>query len=1062
MPKVYRSLFWKGNVMFCSKCGKSLADDARFCSGCGNPVNLEPAPVVAEPIPAPVAVEPAPVAVEPEPAPAVAEPVPAPAAAEPTPAPLPESFSEATGAQTSIAAKKKKRRLGPIIGGAAVVLVGAAAAVGYFCFSNQIMRLIKGDKEYAREIAEKSYTDYLFNGEEINLDELDYAIAENMTTALAEMSGNDTSAENAQLFAMMNSSSMSALLNKYGDSQMKMNANIEFKSLLNLVLGSNDEVGTYLDLLNGFEAVAHAQRGEAADKYTYSFNFEQDEIMQLEQYISDNISVLAVPSFFEDVFYLNREAEEFFPTEEAKRIREEITAIIEKHYPEAEFIYTDGEFTVAGTTVTGTEIKTVFSNELCRTIYNEIDDFCKNDETLRGWYDKAKNGEAAESEQENDGENEFNGELTFCNYIAPHSEIIGKTVIINNLSEEEDGSVAVSFVKGDETRLAVDTPEGGKLSFTATSDTISTALGSTDVVNTEITFVEDKDSLPLVLDLVCENPGEIVYCGEKIKTGSYTLSLSDKDKLFASYFIGNSAASDEPSGDMMEDFTGDSSTAMLMSALKGLKIKWSLTGDENKLNADFGIHSSSFIELSISAELTPYNASEEIVIPDASNGINLADEIDEKTKNRLTISASKALLEKIRDNGTLNEISEKLDLTDSLEEEIEELNRKERMLENYSGYASYSVSDARRAAEHIRDEFEAEFWDAYINLDESEIEKYPILNNGSFITDVFTIKLYYNENGVQIIDDGGFGFVDFAKLVNNSEEYRNLYCELTVDFNRAFDIRGSYYDYDNFPLLTGVCAVYTDDPNNIPSSLPNTYNYIDGVFEWGGEKNFKEDFVVGTYPSLDEGTSTYLDEQEKFDSRKEALDNYALTVGKAVTVYVRDNPELFNPIADECFSVVLDSSDWSVKIGVSSENKSSYTIANTFKNSDISDYLTEKLKNKDFGGAEIQLHFASENLIDTYSALVNEENVPEQTDDSQVVFIGAAAVEKNSGIDFLNENLPQFYDYICGYCYSWSYNSISKLPTEGKFYINETDYIPFGSWCAATNAPFGSIYDYYE
>lgn len=1029
--------------MFCSKCGKSLADDARFCSGCGNPVNLEPAPVAAEPVPAPAA----------------AEPVPAPAATEPTP--LPESFSETTGAQTTIVAKKKKRKFGPIVGGAAVVLVGAAAAVGYFCFSNQIMRLIKGDKEYAREIAEKSYTEYLFNGEEINLDELDYAIAENMTTAMAEMSGNDTSAENAQLLALMNSSSMSALLSKYGDSEMKMNANIEFKSLLNLVLAGNDEVGTYLDLLNGFEVVAHAQRGETADKYTYSFNFEQDEIMQLEQYLSDNISVLAVPSSFEDVFYLNREAEEFFPTEEAKRIREEITAIIEKHYPEAEFIYTDGEFTVAGTTVTGTEIKTVFSNELCRTIYNEIADFCKNDETLRGWYDKAK-AKSGENEPENDGENEFNSELTFCNYIAPHSEIIGKTVIINNLSEEEDGSVAVSFVKGDETRLAVDTPEGGKLSFTATSDTVSTALGSTDVVNTEITFVEDKDSLPLVLDLVCENPGEIVYCGEKIKTGSYTLSLSDKDKLFASYFIGNSAASDEPSGDMMEDFTGDSSTAMLMSALKGLKIKWSLTGDENKLNVDFGIHSSSFIELSISAELTPYNASEEIVIPDASNGINLADEIDENTKNRLTISASKALLEKIRGNSTLNEISEKLDLTDDLEEEIEELDRKERMLEKYSGYASYSVSDAQIAAEHIHDEFESEFWDAYINLDESEIEKYPILNSSKITTDVFTIKLYYNENGVQIIDDGGFGFVDFAKLVNGSEVYRNLYCELTVDFNHALEKYENYYDYDSIPILTGVCAVYTDDPNNIPSSLPNTYNYIDGVFEWGGEKNFKEDFVVGTYPSLDEGTSTYLDEQEKFDSRKETLDNYALTVGKTVTVYVRDNRELFDSIADECFSVVLDSSDWSVKIGVNSENKSSYTIANTFKKSGISDYLTEKLKNKDFGGAEIQLHFASENLIDTYSALVNEENVPEQTNDSQVVFIGAAAVEKNSGIDFLNENLPQFYDYICGYCYSWSYNSISKLPTEGKFYINETDYIPFGSWCAATNAPFGSIYDYYE
>ena len=65
-------LFVQGgdSVMFCSNCGKELADGAKFCGGCGKPVNVvpvAPAPEAAvaqesvapvQPVAAPVTEEP--------------------------------------------------------------------------------------------------------------------------------------------------------------------------------------------------------------------------------------------------------------------------------------------------------------------------------------------------------------------------------------------------------------------------------------------------------------------------------------------------------------------------------------------------------------------------------------------------------------------------------------------------------------------------------------------------------------------------------------------------------------------------------------------------------------------------------------------------------------------------------------------------------------------------------------------------------------------------------------------------------------------------------------------
>ena len=105
---------------FCPNCGKQLAEGARFCASCGAATEAPAAPVAA---PAPVA-EPAPA---PQPAP-VAEPVPAPQPApqpvyQPAPQPV---YQPVYQAPVATAAPKKKSKVGLII----AVVVIALALVG--------------------------------------------------------------------------------------------------------------------------------------------------------------------------------------------------------------------------------------------------------------------------------------------------------------------------------------------------------------------------------------------------------------------------------------------------------------------------------------------------------------------------------------------------------------------------------------------------------------------------------------------------------------------------------------------------------------------------------------------------------------------------------------------------------------------------------------------------------------------------------------------------------------------------------------------------------------------
>lgn len=1105
--------------MFCKNCGKRLGEDAKFCGGCGTPVStptenstiqseptqetaqLEPVQETIQPEPVQETVQPEPTqeTVQPEPMQETAQPIsevisqmkgeqkePAPAA-EPTAETtqsaaetvtdvpensLPKSFSEAVGEQAAAAPKKKKRgKVGLIIGSSAVILAGAAAAVGYFCFSNQILRLIKGDAGYAKEIALKSYSDYILGGEEFDFGAVDSAVASRIETALSMENAAEAGYQNREIISFLNNTtSLDSILEMYGSSEIKITADIEFYSFLKAILAGNDSADEYLDALRSASLISCVQSGENGNKYTYTAKFKDTDIFRAEQYRSDEFSALAIPDLCDYTFYISSENGEksvTIPREEITRIRNEMYKILDEAYSSAEFTYTDGEFTVAGTQVKGTEVKTVFSDELCSDILKKWGDFLKNDEFMRNFYVSASGGKISEYEDLfTDKAAEANMQIAVCNYIAPHTEIIGKTIVITDTENGKNLAIGIVNNKG-ESRIIADIPDGGQLSVISTTDEDVLIKDASETVRSEITFIEEKDGKPLVLDLLCENPEKITYCGKTLRAGSYTLSISDKDEMISSLLTSPRYGSDDITGNMMSLSDAGNSSAIIKEALKCAKISWSISGGENSLSTAFSVNIESMLSLRFNAELTPYSAGEAFEMPDISGEkcIDLAEETDEKTLNAVRLNISEKMLEMIDSNDVLRDIAEKTGLSDSLQKTIDEMKRGEKMLEHYSGYTQDSQYDANRYARDIFENFSRQFWKDGNDLSASDIERYPALSDDKLFTEPRTIKLYNGEQGVEIIDDAGLGFINFENVIKESgaSDSKNMYIELTFDIDHALSNYTISYDDDfmNIPVLTGVCAVYTDDPNDLPAVLPDTYNYIDGLFEWDGEEGCKDDFVVGTYPLLSEGVSTAREEEEKFTKEKEKLDNDALNISKAVQLFMRQNAGVFETENANAFSLELRAGTWEILGCYDEYMYEDDEIKMLAEKSGLSEYLSDFSRLSSISGVRVQLLFGRDSYFESYDYYDYEnENYDErQESESEMKLIGVAVINAAENVIFSDYYVPSYYDYVYGYS-SFNNYYTSASPTAGKLYIDDSYSIPFGSWCSSTGTALSAGYEY--
>ncbi len=259
--------------MFCPKCGKQLRDGAKFCGGCGNPINAPAAPVVAAPVvetpaPAPVVapVVEAPVAETPAvetPAvetpvvetPVVETPAPAPMAAPVEEAPTPAPVAAPVAAPAPKKAKKKGK--GVLIAIIVVVLLAGLGVGGWFLWQEH-----QNSEAYAQAealIAEKKYDE----AQEI-FDELDdYEDASKRVKELKKLKADYEAALQELESGIYHSAYESFLaLGDYADSAERAE---EAKTQRDLLIAYNEAMDMYNTSRYQEAAEAFAALGEYQD-----------------------------------------------------------------------------------------------------------------------------------------------------------------------------------------------------------------------------------------------------------------------------------------------------------------------------------------------------------------------------------------------------------------------------------------------------------------------------------------------------------------------------------------------------------------------------------------------------------------------------------------------------------------------------------------------------------------------------------------------------------------------------------------------------------------------------
>ncbi len=654
--------------MFCKNCGNSLSEKAKFCSKCGNTVKREeteesketfadaldsvvekenetPAVTISE-MEAENSSQEITEIVEEKQEEIVSE------EKEPETQTALVTTPESTGIYEKEEAPVKKSKKGIIIGASAAVLVAGAAAVGYFCFSNEIMHLFMGDAGFGVMLEEKSIT-YLRGGnEEIN--DIDAVMAEYVGQALNGEEGEE---------ADLTKSLLDQVLSVYGDSTVDINVGIDPGMILSLA--DSEDVLSKFKLNFSAEAV----QGEECDRVSYIYNEGGNRILGADLYLSEEDLLMLIPELTSETFIVETEdtSEEEkqkveFSAQEMKRIRENVQKIYNKNLKNADFEYTKGgtDLVVAGCAIDSERVIIRLTEEDLDIMFGEMRDFLKNDEYLRNYYVEATGGDISEYEKmfedsSSEDESESVSAITIETYFTDHAEVTGKKILITETEVDTGESFDMSF----ETTL-------GNCDFSIGDKDVTVALSQRKTDDTsgkmEITVRGEELGAALVLDVEYSDVGVAEYKGQPVNTGTYVLKLSDKDELID--YIIEDASSDEDYDDMMmtdaSDAVGDIASSVEM--LRDIKIESSVTCDGTSVKSSLKIEFPLIMDLIFSAEVKPLET-DKPVMPDSSNAIVVNEDFD--------MEDNEALQQEIYEN--LIALSEKSELLGMLIEYLESM-----------------------------------------------------------------------------------------------------------------------------------------------------------------------------------------------------------------------------------------------------------------------------------------------------------------------------------------------------------------------------------------------------
>lgn len=1069
--------------MFCTKCGKQLDNSARFCPACGNPVSAA-APEEVKPLDTPVIAEPeepqapespviaeaeepqapeSPVIAEPEepqtpesPVTVAAAPAEQTAPESPTapPAPTFEEFAQETPAP------KKKKKIAPwIAGGTAVVLVGAAA-VGYFGFYNQVMRLFMGDAGFALHVEKKT-------GGFVTFDERASAkLSEMLAARIDEMllyrlkkeqDADDFDFEDhdrEQLSAMI--SALLPMAERFDGSELTYGMSIELDELLSGLIGLSGTSLDSLGLLGNFQNILRVTHTEAADQFEFTTKYGDVEILDGALTIDPQKFAVTLPELSSYTFFSEYAAEtDSEPSltcsaEEIERICGAVVKLYCEAYAEAEITYVDGSFLVAGQRVEGTKIRASLSAEQTNALYQKINDLLKNDEYLRDYYRSAVGEDLSGYDALFDDPDAFSAPFVSENYIGKNAALLAKTYTIG-MSEEKDPLTFEYAAPGETDHFRIGTPDGKRFGIDTSKNSETAEDDGTIEFSYTKTAEENAPTLVLALDYI--NRGTTETLGEPVYLGNYTLRISEKDTMIRSLLRGNSDRGmiDE---DMMAVRETDPSGSAVLS---GLLEKFALTlsvkrieDEESAIRTDFALSFGEYLSLSAYLEQRPLADADRPIIMPATDGekcINMAEEPDAETMRLVQIDLYENLLALLDRNEGLKKLDDSFDLSEGIEKEVNKLRDELEFEKHYRKYSSYTKSDARRAARDLSGELEAQgvdapVWNAILLLNEDGTDYNDTWGKEEFER---TVKLYFDENGnVTVLDDGKMGFLDYTDL-SQSGDRENLYVELLF----------SYFSEDP---LCGITAVYTDDPSDLPENLPTVYHYLDGLYEWNGRENAVGGFVVGTYPSLSEGKSTAeeriraeIEELHARDEKINALNNAAKRINSAVNGFLSANSSFFR--SDVLLASVTLKYDanagWIVESFTGNDLKtasqSTLFTGGVSAVSQLTDHLNRRFP--DFEPVTAQIHFVRGD--GNFSGMSAAGNAPASL--GAMSAVGTAAIENGTGL-FQDDTLPDALDFWTGYC-NWTENNPNAVPQVGVYWTGWSEYTLVGTYCKETDAP---------
>lgn len=845
--------------MFCPKCGKELADTAKFCSGCGEKIEQNVAPVEntpAEEIAAPV--DPIAPVSSTEPVSStiptgnvVTGTLPAQETTE-VPAgnvvigtlPAQEAASEAPAAENAVQgtastatatlpemtdvlqanvvkpeSKKFSTKTLIAAGAAAVGVVAAGVVVAGCTFAKaDFAHTFMGNKKYATAVMGKQIEQVINTP----------ALSAGMSAANVDTSSEESVSSFVYALASLKSSIPAA----GAEIEVSLSADLSGENLDDFAseLGCDTEKAKeILEAIRGLKLSGGIQFSETGIAATASGKEQGNEIIKVnalydaetEAYyislpgVSDECLMFADENAVIEMEDLNVQTDD----KAAKEMLENVLKAYKDSLDDAEIVYERTTFSIGDVEFKGKMSSVTFEDDEFADMLADV-----SEEFFDSEYAESLGDVDAMQKQIDDMISDIEDadgvSITIENFVNSNNTVAGMRVEFEEKSGSSKQKSEIAYLNTKD-GIAFSVEADGKkiIEFSQEKENNTTGKFTGKISDGRYTgkFTIDYENLK-----------EKKMFGQKVMLGEYTIKFSGE--LFDA-----------------EDMPFD-------------KITLKLTDEDDKLNYTVGVKSGSDtvnFKLALSEGISEKIDAETMKISGAYDALG---EADKAKVNEFLAKTIEYFANQTKESEFFNSVPSSNGegtLADDIQAAAKRALRERELVQNYSDYNQNSASQAVQIANRV--------------YSSARYVSYPLKSS-----DAVKIKLYYDKDGrISILDNAGMSSIENDLLGYLSDyQYKKAYVEIVL-----WNGRGP---------VCGVNVVMTDDSSNIPDNLPDAYSFLDRQYKWGTDEdvNYVGSFVVGAYPRLangEGGNTKTADEKLAADVKAYSAD--AQKAAKAMSEY---------------------------------------------------------------------------------------------------------------------------------------------------------------------------------